>query len=99
MKGYQKRKTDLGKRKSTEEANDHLLLDEKELEELHAMLLRDVKKEKVREMQGKTFPKGIKVIQQLPPEKKNSVDDVLSLYPFFQGKRLHSEFVVYYMYL
>ena len=47
VKSYQKRKTDLCKRKSTEDANDHPLLDEKELEEPHAMLLREVKKKTV----------------------------------------------------
>jgi len=67
-------------------------LGEKEVDELHAELLREVKKTKknlaaIQELQQNTFEKRKHHIQQLAHEKadKNIVDEIVAKYPFLKS--------------
>lgn len=66
-------------------------LGEKEVDELYAELLREVKSTKknlaaIQELQENTFEKRKHHIQQLAHEKtdKNIVDEIVTKYPFFK---------------
>lgn len=87
VKGYQKRKSTNGKscQKDTTE------LGEKEVDDLHAELLRELKRSKknfaaIHEMQENTFEKRKHQIQQLAHDKsdKNIVQEIVMKYPFFK---------------
>ena len=73
--------------KKTGEQQVPSVFDEKALEELYALLLREVKSKKlnpaaVKEIQEKTFEHRKKVIQD--QTKKSNVDSIVSMYPFFK---------------
>lgn len=66
-------------------------LGEKEIDELHAELLREVKSppknlEAIQELQENTYDKRKHHIQQLGHEKtdKNIVEEIVTKYPFFK---------------
>jgi len=88
VKGYQKRKSTNGKSCQ----KDTIELGEKEVDDLHAELLRELKRSKknfaaIHEMQENTFEKRKHQIQQLAHDKsdKNIVQEIVMKYPFFKA--------------
>lgn len=84
IKGYEKRKTH-GKTKGS--SSDDVEFGEKEVEELHAQLLRKVQSNKknyaaIKEIQQNTFDFRRKDIEQM--SDKSVVSEIISHYPFLQ---------------
>ena len=84
IKGYEKRKTH-GKTKRS--SSDDVEFGEKEVEELHAQLLREVQSKKknyaaIKEIQQNTFDFRRKDIEQM--SDKSVVSEIISHYPFLQ---------------
>ena len=84
IKGYEKRKTH-GKTKRS--GSDDVEFGEKEVEELHAQLLREVQSKKknyaaIKEIQQNTFDFRRKDIKQM--SDKSVVSEIISHYPFLQ---------------
>ena len=85
ISGYQKRKT-LKRKKAFGDADQ---LGESEVEELHTLLLKEVKaKQKnlqaIKEIQQNTFTPRRRHIEQLSSEK-TVVSEIVSTYPFFRA--------------
>ena len=87
VKGYQKRKSTNGKSCQ----KDTIELGEKDVDDLHAELLRELKRSKknfagIHEMQENTFEKRKHQIQQLAHDKsdKNIVQEIVMKYPIFK---------------
>lgn len=86
IKGYQKRKLTPPKSKKDACSSE---LGEKEVEELLAELLRELKSKKrnqaaIKELQENTFHNRRCHIQQLKAPEKNIVDEIVAMYPFFK---------------
>ena len=87
IKGYEKRKTQgKTKRSGLENAQDEL--EEKEVEELHALLLKEVQTKKrnydaIKQIQENTFESRRRDIQERT-KNKCVVSDIVANYLFFQ---------------
>ena len=86
IKGYEKRKLAPPKSEKDVCSSD---LGEKEVEELHAELLREVMRKKInlaaiKELQESTFHSRRCSIQELKAPEKNIVDEIVAKFPFFK---------------
>ena len=86
IKGYEKRKLAPPKSEKDVCSSD---LGEKEVEELHAELLREVMRKKInlaaiKELRENTFHSRRCSIQELKAPEKNIVDEIVAKFPFFK---------------
>ena len=102
IKGYEKRKTQgKTKRSGLENVKDYEF-GEKEVEELHAQLLREVQSKNknydtIKETQENSFEIIRRDIQERTSEKC-VVNDIVSHYPFFQVHECTVSITFYHLY-